>query len=134
MTPTQAIKFKNLFESEKKRLLFNGQDFGAQFAVQTDEMMDEVDFTSFEMENQMRMRLRSREALYLKKVEEALERIQNGSFGQCESCEEDIESKRLEARPTTTKCVSCKEAEERLERIHIDGHKSKSLGKRANFA
>ena len=96
--------------------------------------MDEVDFTSFEIENQMRMRLRNRESLYLKKIEEALDRIQAGVFGLCDKCEEDIEMKRLEARPTTTLCVACKESEERSEKLHIDGHKHKSLGKTIRFA
>lgn len=127
-------KFKSLFETEKKRLLFSSQAMSEQFTVHSEDMMDEVDFTSFEIENQMRMRLRSREALYMKKIEEALERIQAGTFGLCDKCEEDIELKRLEARPTTTLCVSCKEAEERLEKLHIDGHQHKSLGKMIKFA
>ena len=47
----------------------------------------------------MRMRLRSREALLLKKIDEALERIEEGAFGDCESCGDEIELKRLDARP-----------------------------------
>ena len=127
-------KFKSLFETEKNRLLFSARALTHQLSVQTDDLMDEVDFTSFEIENQMRMRLATREALYLKKVEEALDRIQAGSFGQCEECEEAIELRRLEARPTTTLCVSCKEAAERTEKLHIDGHSHKSLGRVIKFA
>lgn len=123
-----STKFKNLFENEKSRLLFSGQIMDAQFAIQPEELMDEVDFTSFELDNQMRMRLRNREALYVKKMDEALERIAQGTFGYCTDCDEEIEMKRLEARPTTTLCISCKEASERLEKLHIDGHKHKSLG------
>lgn len=127
-------KFKSLFEHEKNRLLFSGRASNEQFAVQSDDLMDEVDFTSFEIENQMRMRLATREALYLKKIEEALARIQAGTFGQCDECEEDIELRRLEARPTTTLCVACKEAAERNEKLHIDGHSHKSLGRTIKFA
>ncbi len=127
-------KFKSLFETEKKKLLFSSKVASEQFSVQADDLMDEVDFTSFEIENQMRMRLRNREALYLKKIDEALERISAGVFGLCDKCEEDIEMKRLEARPTTTLCVSCKETEERSEKLHIDGHQHKSLGKTIRFA
>lgn len=120
--------FKSLFESEKTRILSSSKQALGEFIVQPEEMMDEVDFTSFELESQMKMRLLNREALYLKKVEEALDRLQEGTFGDCEKCEEPIELRRLEARPTTTFCVSCKEEEERLEKIHIDGHQHKSLG------
>jgi len=127
-------KFKAVFEAEKERILLSGKQARADFAIQPEELMDEVDFTSFELESQMKMRLRSRETLYLKKIEEALDRIQAGTFGECEKCEESIEYKRLEARPTTTLCVSCKEDEERLEKIHIDGHQHKSLGREFKLA
>ena len=133
-TPEFQTKFKSLFEHEKNRLLFAGRATSDKFAVQADDLMDEVDFTSFEIENQMRMRLATREALYLKKIDEALERINAGTFGQCDSCEEDIELRRLEARPTTTLCVACKEASERNEKLHIDGHSHKSLGRSIKFA
>lgn len=131
MNPTLEMskKFRTLFETEKKKLLFSHRLINEDFAIQSDDLMDEVDFTSFEMENQMKMRLRNREALYLKKIDEALERIKAGTFGLCEKCEEHIELKRLEARPTTTLCVSCKEEEEKLEKLHIDGHKPKSVGR-----
>lgn len=133
-TPEFQNQFKTLFETEKSRLLFSGSVMNEQFTVPSDDLMDEADFTSFEIDNQMRMRLRNREAMYLKKIDEALERIESGTFGSCEKCEEAIEMRRLEARPTTTLCVSCKESEERVEKLHIDGHKSKSLGRTVKFA
>lgn len=133
-SPEFRIKFKTLFETEKQKLLRSTRITSDQFTVHPEDLMDEMDFTSFEMESQMRMRLRNREALYLKKIEEALERINAGVFGLCDKCEEDIELKRLEARPTTTLCVSCKETQERSEKLHIDGHKYKSLGRSIKFA
>lgn len=133
-SPEFQSKFKSLFETEKNRLIFSSRTMNNAFAVQSEDLMDEVDFSSFEIENQMRMRLATREALYLKKIDEALARIQFGTFGQCETCEEDIEIRRLEARPTTTLCVACKEASERNEKLHIDGHTHKSLGRTIKFA
>jgi DnaK suppressor protein len=82
----------------------------------------------------MRMRLRNREALFLRKIDEALRRIADGSFGECEECGDDIELKRLEARPTATMCVACKEEAERREHVHIDGHRPKSLGAKLRLA
>ncbi len=123
-------KFKAIFQDQRSKLVYSQQVLNVEFNLQRDDMMDECDMTTTELENNMRIRLRNREALYLKKIDEALNRIQEGTFGECEACGDDIESKRLEARPTTTHCVTCKEDEERRETLHIDGHRPKSLGSR----
>ncbi|RYZ73074.1 MAG: conjugal transfer protein TraR [Proteobacteria bacterium] len=123
-------RFRSLFEQEKTKLLASQSSIVEQLAVLPEDMMDEADFTALELDQQMTLRLRARESLYFRKVEEALTRIKDGTFGQCESCEEEIEAKRLEARPTTTLCFSCKTESERREQIHIDGHRSKSLARR----
>ncbi|OFZ72288.1 MAG: hypothetical protein A3K03_12420 [Bdellovibrionales bacterium RIFOXYD1_FULL_44_7] len=122
------LRFKRLFETERKNLVYSGKYVNEDFQLHQDDMADELDMTTSELETSMRMRLRNREALYLKKIDDALLRIKDGSFGECEECGEDIELRRLEARPTTTMCVHCKEEEERREKIHIDGHRPKSLG------
>jgi DnaK suppressor protein len=128
------MKFKLLFEQEKKNLVYSQNIINKDFEIHQDDLLDDADLTSSELETSMRMRLRNREALYLKKIDQALERIQSGLFGSCSSCEEEIEPKRLAARPTTSHCMACKEEEERLERIHIDGQKHKSLGGRLRLA
>lgn len=127
-------KFKSLFEEQKKSLVYSGSLINEEFHVQKDDMLDETDLTATEMETSMRMRLRNRETLFVKKLDEALRRIADGTFGECECCGEDIEMRRLEARPTATLCVGCKEEEERRETVHIDGRKHKSLGARLRIA
>ena len=134
MNPILSAKFKSIFESERQKLLFSHQFVNEQFNVQADDLLDEADLTQSELETSMRMRLRSREALFLKKIDEAMSRIDSGSFGNCEKCSEGIEMRRLEARPTTTMCVACKEEDEHREHIHIDGHRSKSLGAKLRLA
>ena len=127
-------RFKSIFEEERKGLLYSQEVLNEDFNIQKDDLLDESDLTSSELEQSMRLRLRNRESLYLKKITKALKRIDEGSFGECEECNEMIEMKRLEARPTTTLCLGCKEDEERKEVLHIDGHRSKSLGSKARFA
>jgi DnaK suppressor protein len=134
MERATALKFKSLFETERQKLLYSNRIQIEGFDLNKDDMLDEVDMTSSELETSMRMRLRNREALFLKKIDEALDRIASGTFGDCETCGEEIETKRLEARPTTTMCVGCKEESERRELLHIDGHKPKSLGRRLRLA
>ena len=128
MKTETLFKFKTLFETQRRNLLYSNHVVNEQFHYHKEDLIDDMDMTSTELETSMRMRLRNREALFLRKIDEALQRIADGVFGICESCESDIELRRLEARPTATLCVHCKEEQERQEQIHIDGHKSKSLG------
>lgn len=134
MNSETLLKFKTLFESQKNSLVFSNQIINEDFHINAEDLKDEMDLTSSEMENNMRMRLRNRETLFVKKIDEALERIQAGNFGECEDCGDQIEMRRLEARPTTTSCISCKEEQERREWLHIDGHKHKSLGRKLKLA
>jgi DnaK suppressor protein len=134
MNQEMILKFKGMFEEQRKQLMYSQEFINEEFFVQKDDLLDEVDITSTEMEQEMRMRLRNREALFLKKLDEALARINDGSFGTCGDCGDGIEFKRLEARPTATLCVHCKEEQERGEHMHIDGHQLKSLGKKLRLA
>src|ERR1051325_2548547 len=105
-------KFKKIFESQRKAIIFNDRVVREDFSVCPDDRYDEIDQATTDIEQSMRMRLLNRETLYIKKIEEALKRIDEGTFGECGECGEDIEIRRLEARPTATLCVSCKEEEE----------------------
>ena len=121
-------RVKKLFEQQKENVLENNKVIRDDFAVNSDDRMDDIDQASADVEQSLRMRLRNREMLLIKKINEALVRIEEGTFGLCESCENDIEIKRLEARPTATLCIACKEDEERREQLSVDGRRHKSLG------
>jgi DnaK suppressor protein len=54
--------------------------------------------------------------MLLDKIQKALLRLDDGTFGVCEECGEKISQKRLEARPETTLCIRCKEEQERIEK------------------
>src|SRR6266496_2873856 len=86
---------KSLLESAKKTLMEESN-------FDTDDLPDEIDLASSEYAQSMVFRLRDREKFLLKKIEKALSRIEDGTFGVCERCEEPISPKRLEARPVTT--------------------------------
>ena len=129
-----ALKFKTLFENQRSNLMFTQTVIDQNLAVQQEDLADEADLTSSELEASMRMRLRNRESLFARKIDEALARIEDGSFGECEECGDDIELRRLEARPTATQCVGCKEESEHRELLHIDGHRYKSVGARLRIA
>lgn len=77
---------------------------------------DTTDMASLEEVNYMTFRLTSRETKFLRKIEETLRRIENGTYGICEVCGEEIPIERLKARPVTSMCLKCKELQEEEER------------------
>lgn len=102
--------FKNLFIE----ILSEEEIFEGKLAPVSMEG-DEVDIVSTEKENQMDFRLKARNAIYLKKVRKSLQKIDDGTFGECEDCGENITYTRLLARPTADLCIQCKEVEEKRE-------------------
>ena len=77
---------------------------------------DVSDQASAEEDQRFSMRIMEREQKLLKKVNEALDRMKNQTYGICEECGEDIPYKRLKARPVTTFCIECKTLQEQKER------------------
>jgi DnaK suppressor protein len=82
---------------------------------------DMGDQATAETDRNFILRLRDRERMLLKKIEETIERIDNSEYGICEECENEIGIKRLEARPVTTLCIDCKTRQEEEERIAEGG-------------
>lgn len=76
---------------------------------------DSGDNTQNLLNHRLTTGLMERNAANVRRIEAALKRIKAGSFGYCTECEEPIEEQRLESRPITTLCISCKEDEERLQ-------------------
>lgn len=81
---------------------------------------DMTDQASVDWDRNFDMRLRDRERRMVTKIREALARIDDGSFGICDSCGESISEKRLLARPVTTLCIECKAEAEQLEKQRPD--------------
>jgi len=78
---------------------------------------DPTDRASLESDRNFLLRIRDRERKLITKINEALERIEAGTFGICEMCGEDISDERLHARPVTTLCIDCKTETEEKEKI-----------------
>ncbi|MEW6215983.1 MAG: TraR/DksA C4-type zinc finger protein, partial [Nitrospirota bacterium] len=75
------------------------------------------DQASAETDRSFMLRLRGRERRLLKKIENAIERIEQGVFGICDGCGNEIDIRRLEARPVTTMCIECKTQQEEEEKL-----------------
>ena len=119
MNKKEVKKFKAMLEESKRQLLASAKKtLTEEASFDTDDLPDEIDQASSEYTQSMIFRLRDREKFLLTKIDKALARIENGTFGICEKCEEEISVKRLEARPVTTLCIRCKEEQERAERAY----------------
>lgn len=77
---------------------------------------DPTDRATLESDRNFILRIRDRERKLISKIREAIARIEDGSFGICEECGDDISIERLQARPVTTLCIECKRRQESVER------------------
>jgi DnaK suppressor protein len=108
--------FRKLLNRRLKELLMEAEKT-KNMVKATDELApDPVDAAFDQSEKDFLLRLRDRESKLMAKIKEALEKIDNGTFGVCEECGEGISLKRLRARPMATLCIDCKHEQETLER------------------
>jgi DnaK suppressor protein len=81
---------------------------------------DITDRASVETDRALELRTRDRARKLISKIDQALGRIENGTYGYCEETDEPIGIRRLEARPIATMSIEAQERHERMERVHRD--------------
>lgn len=108
--------FKKLLLKRRQELLGHADDTVSELTDGKENFPDPTDRASVESDRNFILRLRDRERKLIVKIDEALERIADESYGICEDCGDDIGIKRLEARPVTTQCIDCKTKAERREK------------------
>ena len=114
---TELKRFKDMLEEKRNQIIENARSTMAEdMTLDANDLPDEMDLASSEYLQSFTFRLRGREKAFLDKINKALGKIDDGSFGVCEECGEEISIKRLEARPETTLCIRCKEDQERMEK------------------
>jgi DnaK suppressor protein len=117
MNKAQLKKFKTLLETKRDEIVKKAkQTLNEEMMLDANDLPDEMDLASSEYLQSFTFRLRGREKSFLDKIQKALLKIEDGTFGKCEECDEEISAKRLEARPETTLCIRCKEDQERVEK------------------
>ena len=113
----QLKYFKNLLNEKLEDLLKEVDRTVSGMSDLNENMPDPTDRATLESDRNFTLRIRDRERKLIGKIKDALERIENGTYGICESCEEDISDERLKARPVTTLCIECKKKQEDEEKI-----------------
>jgi len=105
-------------EQQRKALLNEaGVMIGQGLMIGSENLPDLGDQATAVADQNFMLRLKEREQKLLKKIDEALDRITQGTFGVCESCGGEISFKRLQARPVTTLCIECKTKQEEDEKV-----------------
>ncbi|NWF74999.1 MAG: RNA polymerase-binding protein DksA [Nitrospirae bacterium] len=125
--PTKKKKILTIREKKigeiKKKLLAQRKALLAEAIAALNELPEKTvypdlgDQASAEIDRNFMLRLRGRERKLLKKIEEALDRIKLGTFGICDKCGQEIDIRRLDARPVTTMCIECKTLQEEEEKL-----------------
>jgi DnaK suppressor protein len=108
--------FKKLLKARLEELLSQADDTVSGMTDHKENFPDPTDRASLESDRNFMLRIRDREHKLIKKIKKALERIETGTFGVCETCGEEISVARLKARPVTTQCIDCKTKEEAQEK------------------
>jgi DnaK suppressor protein len=122
MSPFHLAYFRQILEGQRQQLIGDSQKTIEHLRTETRDVGDEAERASRESDNILELRTRDRERKLLRKIEEALKRIDDGSYGYCEETGEEIGLGRLEARPTATLTVDAQERREKLQKQFRDDH------------
>ena len=118
MNPKQLEYFKNVLSSWKEDIIEGSSSTIDHLKEESSNKPDSADRASIESERSLELRTRDRERKLLSKIEKALKKIEDGSYGYCEETMKPISIKRLVARPIATLSVEAQESHEKSEKIY----------------
>ncbi|PCI25247.1 MAG: RNA polymerase-binding protein DksA [SAR324 cluster bacterium] len=117
LTEEETAFFRVRLERKLSGLVNGSDDTVHEMQGSKQDFPDPNDRASFEFERNTTLRIRDRERKLIRKIQKALKRLKEGTYNECEECEEYIGKNRLNARPVTSRCIQCKEAQEQKERL-----------------
>ena len=120
MNPKMLDYFRDKLMNWREELLRESNETLQHLQEDTNQEPDLADRASLETDRSIELRTRDRERKLIAKINAALQRIEDGSYGYCEETNEPISLNRLEARPIATMTLEAQEMHERLEKTHRD--------------
>ena len=111
--------FRELLQAKIAELSSDQQKTLAEMTVTSERLADITDQASFQSDRNFELRIRDRERKLIAKMHESIKMIDDGTYGICENCDEEISEKRLIARPVTTLCIQCKTEQEKIEKLRV---------------
>ena len=118
MNPKQTEYFKNLLLNWKRDLLKESSNTLAHLKEETTNKPDDADRATIESERSLELRTRDRERKLLNKIDKALRKIEEGTYGYCEETNQPISIARLKARPIATLSLEAQEMHQKFEKIY----------------
>ncbi len=118
MSPKQTKYFKKLLNDWKNELLQGSSSTINNLKEESSNKPDNADRASIESERSLELRTRDRERKLISKINKALRRIEDGTYGYCEETNQPISIKRLIARPIATLSLEAQESHEKSEKIY----------------
>ncbi len=115
MEEKELESFRSLLQGRRHDLLAGAGKTVHRMTDGKENFPEPVDRAALEADRNATLRIRDRERKLISKIEEALDRIEVGTFGVCEECGDEIGPGRLRARPVTTLCIECKNEQEKKE-------------------
>lgn len=116
MRKREVERYRNVLESQLAALVGHGEEVVHEMSGSGEEIPDPNDRATVEEGRNWSLRLTDRDRKLIGKIEEALARLQDGTFGTCTSCGKPISPARLRVRPVTDLCIECKTEAEHGER------------------
>ena len=116
MDADKLLYYRNLIQHEIALLSAVQAKTMTEMTVSTERLSDFVDYSSSQSERNFELKIREREHNLIAKMEESILRIDKGTYGICDDCDEEISEKRLIARPVTNLCINCKTKQEQAEK------------------
>lgn len=117
LQPKDIDFFKELLSSQLDELLVRAEKAVGELIRIGDLSADIIDQASSDIGRNYTLRICDRESRLIRKIKTALTKIEDGTFGICESCDEEISVERLRARPVTAYCIRCKTKMEAFEKV-----------------
>lgn len=114
---TEQLKFyRELLEERMNNLMGSAGETLDTLSKGDDTFPDPLDRAMSESSRSIELRKRDRERKLIQKIKQAIQRTEDGTYGICEDCGEEISASRLKARPEATLCINCKEEQEKVEK------------------
>lgn len=121
MKKKESETLKAMLEEEKRRIQRHLDDISDTSVADLETASgDSVDIAALEINQNSLLKIGKRELNHLKKIDAALAKFEDGTYGECENCGEQIAVARLMARPVAQLCIDCKTAQENEERRYTD--------------
>lgn len=117
MSPEDLAYFKDLLTQQMDALLLTAERTVGQLVRSDGQPADPLDRASLDADRNYTFRIRDRESHLIRKIMLTLEKIEDGSFGICDECGNEIALARLKARPVTSYCIHCKTQMEAFEKV-----------------